>query len=768
MLNAISSTRGRKHFENVIDGIYGTFETPAGKVCYLQTKAKLGSDGSNYNKLIKQLAPAREILNVKEMDFNQLLQRDLDDHRIATKLIEYFLNPPANSLPGFYPPILALLLPFNNRQEPIDAFPGPATTHEKDDAFGLSYECITHGDSYRVQYAVDENTKERLPIQLGVLRWDSSAAKLVIMDGQHRAMSLLAVDRTESNSWGNAGKGTRYQPFYEHHVKAWLDKARAAGKIIDLSKIELPVTICWFPQVTGSSQGPRPHLAARKLFVDVNNTARPPSESRLILLSDTQLDNIMARELLNRLRSDKSFEKSFPLFGVEYDNPDKTSTSPRRWSVVTSLEIIKDAVIRTVFGPPKLLKGATGTLQGKPAVSEMNARLREQLVVGDLFPQEIRDGDRIIKRDSIGNFIFPINDRALHSSLLDKFYETWGEGILRLLSEVLPYKSHLQALSERYDKWLPADNISSLARDAIFEGVGMLWTIEEAHELWLAECRDAYDERRAKPSQPDISKAWKIIDEDQRNLFCNRRAEIYLENIAARSESDELYKSLITYAAQIGLMLAWATLVQRSRADLTRSPAKIAQNIADAINTTLQSRPTASRDCRRILMKESVVVGFKPLNLLPKLEPGFAIQYRYLWLEIIVREKNKDGLAAGGLDYDRAAALLLECRSSYLKFAVELREKDFLAMPDIKEIADLEAAKAEANKRARASVIKEQSEAHKYWFGFDIEDARTLVEDALDFEHSGTTAADQMEPANENAPVDDTVPATEEGKSVKL
>ena len=84
------ATIGQKHFEHVIEGIYGTFETPAGKVAYLQTKAKVGGDGSStHSKLIKALVPAREALNIQEMDFNQLLQRDLDDHRIATKLIEY-------------------------------------------------------------------------------------------------------------------------------------------------------------------------------------------------------------------------------------------------------------------------------------------------------------------------------------------------------------------------------------------------------------------------------------------------------------------------------------------------------------------------------------------------------------------------------------------------------------------------------------------------------------------------------------------------------
>jgi hypothetical protein len=88
-LGNLGSLGAKQHFTNVIDGIYGIFSTPAGSVYYLQTKAKIGGDGSSHSQLTRSLVPAREALNIHEMDFNQLLQRDLDDHRIATKLIPY-------------------------------------------------------------------------------------------------------------------------------------------------------------------------------------------------------------------------------------------------------------------------------------------------------------------------------------------------------------------------------------------------------------------------------------------------------------------------------------------------------------------------------------------------------------------------------------------------------------------------------------------------------------------------------------------------------
>src|ERR1700722_10891748 len=92
-------------FRNKVLGSWGTFQTPAGKVNFILTKAKLGTQELNpVSQLTRLLLPAREALNVKEMDFGQLLQRDLDDHRIATDLVPYVLRPEPNG-PAFFPPI---------------------------------------------------------------------------------------------------------------------------------------------------------------------------------------------------------------------------------------------------------------------------------------------------------------------------------------------------------------------------------------------------------------------------------------------------------------------------------------------------------------------------------------------------------------------------------------------------------------------------------------------------------------------------------------
>jgi len=724
-LSNISFLGKREHFPNHIDGIYGSFTTPAGTVNYLQTKAKLGADGSKHAQLIKALVPAREALNIQEMDFNQLLQRDLDDHRIATTLIPYILNPPINSLPGFFPPIVTVLLPFNNQQQPEEYFVEPKESIEVDHQYGLKFRMISHDGAYRVQYAIAEDN-EPLAIPIAVLRWNPDNAKLVIMDGQHRAMSLLAIERTINKSWHTAPKGARYQPFYEEHVEKWLMDAAQTGKKMELNQIELPVTICWFPESQGQNQRPRPHMSARKLFVDVNNTAKPPSEARLVLLSDTKLENIFSRELLNQLRRDNELKQALPLYCVEYDNPNSAATSPRRWSVVTNLEILKDAVVRTVFGPPKIIENMGASLKGQPALKDMDRFMRKQLAVDEYFAKEIHDDQRLISRDQLGNLTFPINNVELHNKLLTNFYVKWGKGLLHLISSIEPFEAHIKALKDRYTDWTAADNVQTLAKDALFEGVGMFWTIEDGHKLWVDQKKEAKESKLPEPSQPDVSKAWKIIDEEQKREFRKRRAKIYLntENDDDIKECDLLFDGLITYAAQVGLVLTWVTTHRMAAKNL--NPSELAKIVATAINNSLKSGPIQSRTRKLILLKKSSRKGFHPINMLPSLEPAFALYYRYFWLELLCFN-NAEYLTSNGIDFDILNEIKTKARQVYLNLLIDIRKKHHLKDQDIKAMATQAEQNSKALDRAKTAIIDEQAKAYNYWFGNGINECKQNI-----------------------------------------
>src|SRR5437016_2890473 len=105
-----------------IEGTWGDFRTRSGQVSYIMTNARLGGEGTDWERrLTSRLRPVREVLGVADMDFDELLQRDLDDHRVATELVPYLLRG-ADTGPAFFPPILAVLLPFEPSGE-ASSFP---------------------------------------------------------------------------------------------------------------------------------------------------------------------------------------------------------------------------------------------------------------------------------------------------------------------------------------------------------------------------------------------------------------------------------------------------------------------------------------------------------------------------------------------------------------------------------------------------------------------------------------------------------------------
>ncbi|MFD2122736.1 hypothetical protein ACFSNO_30080 [Streptomyces cirratus] len=508
------------------------------------TKARLGGDADTPERqLTRSLAPVREVMDAGDLDFNQLLQRDLDDHRVAVNLIPYLLKPQTTG-PAFFPPIVAVLLPFRNKRP--TSFPelGELASINADDA---SWQEQRAGSAFQVHRLLGSDGQPH-GANVGKLWWNRSESSLVVLDGQHRAMALLAIERTLTNSWQETS-AVKYRSFYEHQVRRVLER-HGAGEP-DLSKVEVPVTVCWFPGQTG--EGSRPHEAARKLFVDVNKEARPPSESRIILLSDAELSNVLTRSMLSELRS-RSDDSYLPLYAVEYDNPEVNSYRPARWSVLTNINLLKMAVNRCIFGPSKYLTNVAQGISGKESDSQKDDFMRGQLEVATLFERYFEDGGISFDRDSLGDKQFPLGKMDAISA---RFKETWGRAILTLLSKTTPYAAHASALTKLKDDWHVADTFAALAHDALFGGVGVFWTLRDSHDHYL-EHRDATDRRLPKS---DVIRAWEALKGKEED-FDQYRAQEYLASTRPErvKRCKDAYSVLNTHACQLGLIMTMGSL----------------------------------------------------------------------------------------------------------------------------------------------------------------------------------------------------------------
>ena len=549
-------------WEVKVEGTYGEFNTPAGQIAYLLTKAKLGLDTTKESRLTKYLAPVREVLSVDKMDFNQLLQRDLDDYRVATSLLDYLLKEQHGG-PAFYTPILAALLPFEG-VKPVDYYPSIVEGKGFKDTDGICWQQEKYGRAFRIlKFATDETGEQLQPIKLGRLEFNEALNKLVVIDGQHRAMALLAIRRTIANEWDNS-KGAKYKSFYEKRVNELLP----GSDLGILNSIEFPVCICWFPGMTIDSHPQRnPHAAARKLFVDVNKNARTPSKSRLILLSDNELIPILIRSLLNKIRLQDS---PLPLHVIEYDYPkSKGESYPVRPLALVNIVIIENSLDMALRGA-KYVKEVTLKVRGRSSQKDSDAYLRDELEIKNWLPQEIEEEELEGKYNfdtlNMGNENFP---RSKVEDISNVFLESWGQTFLDILANFYPFRCHVDAVNSLEANWnAAATSQADLAKDAMFKGLGIYWTLKEEYTKWTEENTYRRELGQNLLEKTETCKAWEIVLQKEAEFSRDRAKRLFarkldldptkdLEWIEA---SENTFSTLKTQAFVTGSVLALASL----------------------------------------------------------------------------------------------------------------------------------------------------------------------------------------------------------------
>jgi DNA-sulfur modification-associated len=647
-------------WEVTTEGTYGEFSTPAGRVSYLLTKAKLGRDTSKESTLTRYLAPVREVLDVAEMDFNQLLQRDLDDYRVATDLVDYLLKPKFGG-PAFYTPILAALLPFDGAN-PVNYYPpiDPNTTSFKD-SDNIFWQQSQYGNAFRVlRLATDDAGINLNPIKLGRLEFNTALNKLVVIDGQHRAMALLAIRRTIDKDWES--KGNRYRFFYEKRVNELLKSSS-----VDLMGIEFPVCICWFPDLDPQKTPmTNPHQAARKLFVDVNQNAKKPSKSRLILLSDTSLIPIFIRALLNQLRDDGAL---FPLHVIEYDYPsDRGESFPVRPLALANIVILENALKLALLGPDKYIKNVDSRIASRTSRADEDSRLRRELEVKNWLTQEILEegiSEQItFEREELGNENFP---RSQVDQIIHKFMEVWGNIVLKILANFLPFKCHIEAVKTIENTWTVAAAHGELAKDAMFRGLGIYWTLKTDYEQWEENNKIAKERGDRLHDKTETGKAWEAVLEKEREFTQERAKRLFdrkkdLDEETLRS-AENTFATLRTQAFISGAILTVASLKQ----DLGYDSATLNRRVDVWIECWNQALKANSK--RVYLFDRKQDDAFLKL---PRLESPFSVYFRYLLLELMA---SLDNPGLEDKEKESVRKLLGKARKLYLEELISQQEK---------------------------------------------------------------------------------------------
>ncbi|MDO5947478.1 DNA sulfur modification protein DndB [Burkholderia cepacia] len=307
-----------------VQGTVGTFrvtkadnEASGIEVKYVLTHVSLSAK-QGQTQLLDMLAPVREIFDLKQLDFDEIMQRDIDDARVSLELIPYLLDPSVSGQIKLFPPIVAIALPLQPVSRMPDALYRKVTQTQvpSEQHKGFDERTITAGEvgaeQFQFRQFVQKNG-EVVTTDGAMLSLSRDNCALAIVDGQHRAMALLALHRNLTGGWTDAKRSP-----YERYYKVWPDKEI---RTYDLEHLQMPMIICTFPQLDAEWQKDMDVIrAARRVFLTLNKTAKKVSDSRNRLLNDQDIVAECLRETLSHVKQFGSKDETgLRIFNIELD-----------------------------------------------------------------------------------------------------------------------------------------------------------------------------------------------------------------------------------------------------------------------------------------------------------------------------------------------------------------------------------------------------------------------------------------------------------------
>jgi hypothetical protein len=632
-----------------IFGTYGEFAIGSDgnrvRAQFLLTKMKPGSEGNWENTLASQMIPWREIFNIEELTFDELLQRDLDDSRVAHDLIPYLLGE-KGAFARFFPPILAVLVPKKSENSGISSYyPSPHNQTETSISFGNLFDFVKAKMEGQIS-------------PLGSIQYNPQKSAFIIVDGQHRAMALLALHRQINESWG----GNRYAAFY-NHLSITEDQVK---------NIELPICIVFFPDLHEDNenykrQGIDLKTVCREIFLVVNKTAKRVSQSRELLLDDEDFAAKMMRETLSKLKGRGEDEASLARI-YSFAFGDSISEAQNRKSEVVAGQLENSSAV-------VLHKMHAAIAFGVPAAFNL-----EQ-------PQDITDGRRVLNSERPASILIgtPLEKWTTLSRRSGKYHppdeveqavkylaEITDEVILFLFDKFRPFAAHnyeMRALRTRLkDPALRGDPIQIKCYSLLFEGSGVRTVFEEHINRLKDRKANLEDEgnsvgdyilNQLNDAQAALTQVNRYEDEIKKKRAARLFHINYDKFFTEENESDYkkllerakwIYDTISTQAFQLGFLMAVHSVVElfmqpdtkyQKRLEIVKFISRLYLN---ALNKYFSSNDETEHKTLKGFVTESRANVFDPSQLglrgllsqsVKELNESQWIFFRYSVLEIV-------------------------------------------------------------------------------------------------------------------------------------
>lgn len=445
---------------------------------YIMTTVHIGDDKSK----LEYIKPVREVLDLDELPFEHLLQRDLDDSRTSEEIINGYLADNTNDLPIFFPPLTVAILPRDKNDDVGNYYPPLNKTNiEEEDVLEWEF-----GNAFEIDFFVDDAGRRQSEV---LLRLNPSLTHQLAIDGQHRLMAIKA------SSVGVEHITDIHRPLYH------------GTQDVDLSNTSIPVCFLYFPQLTKEVSPTEPRdlvRTSRRVFLDVNKNARKPARSREILLDDYDLINHFTSQIFSYIK--KNDDGSLKLYHTEYDTPSRRTKMTRPLAVVDVLNM-QDIVSYVLMSKSDV----SNNIGSKNRTPRDNSALRDNLDITNKIPNSFFENYNVdrssLTKDDLPK---PVTEKISEEC----FRPYWGESIIYVFENLYPFADHISAATELRDEKYSGESSleEKLARAMLFEGQGLWWIVqskadsgdvEEDDEVYKAvetasQWVDQFEELRAR------------------------------------------------------------------------------------------------------------------------------------------------------------------------------------------------------------------------------------------------------------------------------
>ncbi len=441
------------------------------EVKYFLTHVSLNFESGSDEKLLRKLAPVREIFDPRVLDFDEIMQRDIDDARVSSELIPYILDDRTQDLIKFFPPIVVVVLPTDQNRRPASYYPEVTDVTESLELHGVKDWLITRsGETGAEVFQFEQPIVKGMANKhdLVTFRLNTSKCELVIVDGQHRAMALLALYRNIRDEWDDA-KRRPFRKYYEEWTPSYIAE-------FDLKHINLPMIICTVPTLDEKYKGDYDlKKASRSIFLTLNKTARKVSRTRNILLDDNDLIASFMRRSLKEIKDvdDQRTSDSLRIHNIELDQERQKINTPIAITGVSHIHYIIEHILLD-SGDIVGIRPRSGRFASRTGFADALDRLKCRDLLGETVCQNTR-------RD-----IFTAHTEH---QLSEEFNSSYGIILLRALREFRPFEFHNNAAITLEERLIEKDVD---LRAMLFEGQSIYKVFEDHRKNLRTKLDEGY------------------------------------------------------------------------------------------------------------------------------------------------------------------------------------------------------------------------------------------------------------------------------------